>query len=208
MSSFLKNIRNVAIAGFLFLMPVYVLFIIFAKAWTSLSSLGARTAAIFGLKSFLGVGGSTIFSGLILILIWIACGLLVRFSLVAAWNKRVEQWLSRYIPGYRTYKSMAEEKLLGKTLPYSSALIKQQEYWLPAYVVENDGDGNYVVFLPNTPDTNTGRVMLARQDQLRLLPSLTANQLDASLKKMGKGLLSEYGLESFGKLRKTGTEPM
>jgi hypothetical protein len=60
-------------------------------------------------------------------------------------------------------------------------LIKQQEYWQPAYVVEQDADGNYVVFLPDTPDTNTGHVLLAKQDQVRIVSSLTANQLDASL---------------------------
>jgi hypothetical protein len=105
--------------------------------------------------------------------------------------------LAKYVPGYGAYKAMAEEKLQGKViaLPYTPALIKQQEYWLPAYVVEHDGNGNYVVFLPNAPNTNTGLVLLARQDQVKPLPSITANQLDASLKKMGRGLLSEYGLE-------------
>jgi len=51
---------------------------------------------------------------------------------------------------------MAEEKLRNKVrmLPYSSVLIKQQEYWRPAYVVEQDADGNCVVFLPETPDTS------------------------------------------------------
>jgi uncharacterized membrane protein len=197
MKTFLNNVRSVGIAGFFFLLPVYILFIVVAKAWTSLSSLGARAAAIFGMKSILGVGGSTVFSGLLLITIWIAAGLLVRFSFVATFKDRVEQLLSRYIPGYNTYKALAEEKLQGKLkiLSYSSALIKQQEYWRPAFVVEQDSDGNYVVFLPGAPDTNTGHVLLARQDQVKLLPSVTANQLDASLKKMGKGLLGEYGID-------------
>jgi hypothetical protein len=34
----------------------------------------------------------------------------------------------------------------------------------------------------------------ARADKVRLVPSLTANELDACLKKMGKGLLSEYAI--------------
>jgi len=37
-------------------------------------------------------------------------------------------------------------------------------------------------------------VLLAAQDQLTLISSLTANQLDASLKAMGKGLLTEHGI--------------
>src|SRR5262245_58890916 len=131
MKSFIKNIRNIAIAGFFFLLPLYVVLILITRAWTSLSSLGAHVAGMFGMKSILGVVGSTVFSGLILITIWIVCGLLVRFSFVAALNRRAEQWLFRYIPVYATYKAMAEERLGGKVkiLPYGGALIRQQEYW-------------------------------------------------------------------------------
>jgi len=192
MKNFLARLREVALAGFLFLMPVYVIFIIVTKAWTSLSLLGTRIAAMFGLKSILGVGGSTVASALLMIVIWIACGLLVRFSFVAAFNRRVEQWMLKHIPGYASYKAMVDEKLQNevKMLPYTSALIKQQDYWRPGYVIEQDSVGNCVVFLPDTPDTNRGQVLLVKQDQLRMVPSLSANQLDGSLKKMGKGLLA------------------
>jgi hypothetical protein len=61
-------------------------------------------------------------------------------------------------------------------------------------VVEQDSDGNAIVFVPEAPDTSKGNVLLAGRDQLALMPSLTANQLDASLKTMGKGLLTEHGL--------------
>jgi hypothetical protein len=149
------------------------------------------------MKSILGVGASTVISGLLLITIWIACGLLMRFSFFAAFNTKAEKWLSKYIPHYDTYKALAEEKLRDKVkiLPYTSVLIKQQEYWQPAYIIEQDHDGNYVVFLPNTPDTNNGHVLLAREDQVRIVSSVSANQLDASLKKMGKGLLTEFGID-------------
>jgi uncharacterized membrane protein len=193
MKAFFTKLRDVAVAGFLFLLPVYVVFIIITKAWTSLSSVGTRIAGIFGMKSIMGVGGSTVFSGLLLVTIWIACGLLVRFSFVAAFGKKIEKSLSKYIPGYDTYKALAEEKLQNKVkiLPFRSALVKQQEHWQPAYVVEQDADGNYVVFLPDTPNTNTGHVLLAKQDQVKILSSVVPSQLDAALKKMGKGLLSE-----------------
>jgi uncharacterized membrane protein len=184
------------------LLPVYVVLIIISKAWTSLSSIGTKVAAMFGMKSILGVGGSTVFSGLLMIIIWIACGLLVHFSFFATINKRAEKWLSKYIPGYDTYKAMAEEKLSSKVkiLPYSSALINHLGYWRLAYVIEQDAESNYVVFVPNTPDTKTGHVLLAKQGQVRVVSSITANQLDASLKNMGKGLLSEHGIHKNGGL--------
>ena len=153
---------------------------------------------MFGMKSILGVGGSTVVSSLLLIASWIACGLLVRFAFVADLNRKLEGWLVRYIPGYSTYKAMAEDKLQGKAkaLPYAGALIELHGYWQPAYVVEQDGEGGFVMFLPGAPDTTAGSVLLARSDQVRLLSSVTANQLDASLKNIGKGLFSQYGIDA------------
>jgi uncharacterized membrane protein len=194
MKGFFSNLHRVAISGFVFLLPVFVILIVVTKAWTSLTSIGARIAGIFGVKSIVGVSGHTIFAGLLLVVLCLVCGWLVRFSLVAAFGNAVERGLSKYIPGYDTYKAMAEEKLGNKVriLPYASALIRHQDYWCPAFIIENDHDGNYVVFLPDIPETDKGHVLLAKQDQVRILSSITANQLEASLKKMGKGLLTEY----------------
>jgi len=174
------------------------LFVIITKAWTSLASMGTRLAGMFGLKSILGVGGTTVFSGLLVIAIWIVTGLLVRFSFMSALCRALERGLSKFLPGYDNYKEMAEEKLKHKVkiLPYTSALVRWQEYWQPGYIVEQDGDGNCVVFLPDIPETNKGHIFLAKQDQVRTISSVTANELDASLKKMGKGLLSEHGIRA------------
>jgi hypothetical protein len=81
MKRFFANVRNVALSGFFFLLPVYVIFIIITKAWASFSSVGTRVAGMFGMKSIVGVNGSTVISGLLLIIIWIACGLLYAFLL-------------------------------------------------------------------------------------------------------------------------------
>lgn len=197
MKRFFGKLRDITIAGFFFLLPVYIVIAIVTKAWTWLSSVGIRVASMLGLKSIWGVGGHNIISGILLLLVWTLCGLLVRVSFVAAINRRIEGWLSRFIPGYDTYKGLAEEKLRSKPkiLPYPAALIKLQEYWQPAYVIEQDNDGNYVLFLPETPETNKGRVVLARQEQVKILSSVTANQVDASLKGFGKGLLGEIDID-------------
>jgi len=191
MKSLFGNIRNVAVAGFLFLLPVYVLLVIITKAWASLTSVGTSLARMFGLQAMLGVGGSTAVSGLLLIVIWIACGLLVRISFVDTFNKTVERLLVKYIPGYSTYKAMAEDRLHQRTriLPYASVLVRSDLGWQPAFLIEQDTEGNCVLFAPRAPDTSAGSVLLATRDQLRFMPAITANQLDASLKTMGKGLL-------------------
>ena len=200
MKSLFKKVRDVAIAGFFAVFPIYVLFLVLSKAWTHLTVLGAKISGMFGMKSFLGIHGSTALTGLLVIGIWIVSGLLVRISFMTALSRAMEVALSKYLPGYATYKEIAEEKLQHKVklLPYTTALIKWQEYWQPAYIVEQDQDGNCVVFLPDTPETKTGRLLLTRRDRVRIVPSITANQLDASLKETGRGLLSQYSIMNDG----------
>jgi uncharacterized membrane protein len=174
MKKFLNNIRDVAIAGFLALLPVYVLILVVGKAWRALHTVGVRIAGIFGMPTILGVGGNTIFTTLLVIAFWIVCGLLVRHTFMGEVSRAVERSLSRYIPDYDKYKSMAEEKLQHKVrvLDYTSALVRWQEYWRPAYIVEQGKDGSCVVFLPDTPETNKGHVLLAKLDQLKIVSSI------------------------------------
>jgi hypothetical protein len=197
MKTFLRHLRDIAISGFFALLPVYLLFIVIGKAWKSLTSVGAGIAGMFGMKPILGVGANTVLSSVLVITLWIVIGWLVRFPFMAAMSRAAERALSKYIPGYDTYKAIAEEKLQHKAraLDYTSALIRWQDYWRPAHIVDQDEDGTCVLFLPDVPETNKGQVLLAKQDRVRVA-SITANQLDASLKKMGRGLCSEYGLHS------------
>ena len=196
MRTFFAKFRDITISGILALLPLYVFLIVISKAWKSLSSIGTGIAQLLGMKAILGVGGATIFSGLLVIAIWLLTGLLVRYSFLGAVSKAAERQLAKYVPDYDSYKAKAEERLQHKirVLPYASALIRWEEYWQPGYVVEQDQEGNCIVFLPEIPETNKGHVLLAKQEQVRMVASMTANQLDASLKKIGKGLLSEYGI--------------
>jgi len=107
MKTFLAHLREVAISGFFALFPVYVLFILITEAWTSLGSVGTRLAGMFGLKSIVGVGGTTVFSGLLVIAIWVAAGLLVRFSFMGALSRALERGLSKFLPGYDIYKNLS-----------------------------------------------------------------------------------------------------
>jgi uncharacterized membrane protein len=199
MKTFLKNVRDIAIAGFFALLPVYVLVLVVAKVWKSLHSFGAGIAGVFGMPPLFGVHPNTIFTALLLVAVWIVFGLLVRFTFVGALSRAAEGTMSKYVPDYAKYKSMAEEKLQHKVkvLDYTSAMIRWQDYWRPAYVVEQDKDGNCVLFLPDVPETTRGQVLLAKREQLTVMPSITANQLDAALRNMGRGLCSElYGHDS------------
>jgi hypothetical protein len=63
--------------------------------------------------------------------------------------------LASYIPGYEADKAATEGKLHKrvKILPYSSALIMHAGFWQPGYVIEQDGAGNSVIFLPDVRES-------------------------------------------------------
>lgn len=194
MRRYFAAFRRVAVAGLIFMLPVFALLAIVTKAWTTLSSLGSTLSSLLGVKSIMGVGGASVLSGIALLVIWFGCGLLAQVALLASVRSRVDQWLAAYLPGYTGYRAMVEEKLQGKSPrhQYASGLIKEQDVWRPVFVVEQDGDGQCVVFVPSVPDTSKGSVLVVPRAQVRLVPTLSASDLDASLKKLGAGLLSEH----------------
>jgi uncharacterized membrane protein len=197
MQNYFATFRRFAVSGLVFLLPIYILLVVVTKAWTSVSSLGTRLASLFGLKSIMGVGASSVLSGLSLVALWVVCGWLAEVSLVAAVRNRVEGWLASYIPGFAAYEALLEDKLQGrnKTLSYATALLRQQEVWRPVYVVERDAKGTSVVFAPEASDPTKGTILLVAQGDVRLLPSLSAADLEASLKKCGAGLVSKHHIE-------------
>ena len=194
MQKYFAAFRRITITGLLFLVPVYVLLVIVTQAWTAVNSLGTKLASLVGLKSILGLGVSNLISAALLVLLCFACGLIAQVSVIAAFRSRIDALLATYIPGYAKHRVTVEDKLQGKVaaLPYTSALLRQQDYWRPVYVVEQDADGHYVVFAPDVPDTSTGTIVLARREDVLLVPSLSANDLDALLKKRGAGLAEHH----------------
>ena len=126
MRSFFISLRTIVVAGFFFLLPVIVVYILIGKAWTSLTSVGKTIATAFGVTSIGGVGGTAAFTGLLLIALCFACGLLARYSFIAAFGRSLEETLSKFIPVYETYKTKAEAKLKDKSavLPYTTALVR------------------------------------------------------------------------------------
>ena len=193
--------KRITLTGVLFLVPLYVVAVIAKQAWTSMHSMGTTLAKMFGLTVIFGAGAPTALSVVLLILLCFGCGLIAHVSVVAAFRSRIDGWLATYIPGYAKHRVTVEEKLEGKApkLPYASALIKQQDFWRPVYVVEQDAEGNCVVFVPDVPETTAGAIILARRRDIVLLPSLSANDLEGLLKQRGAGLLGratpERGIE-------------
>jgi uncharacterized membrane protein len=179
MKTFLTKLRDVAIAVFFALFPIYVVFVIFSKAWTLLTSVGVKLSGMFGIKTIFGIHAGTALTGILIIAIWFVSGLLVRISFMNTLSRAMERSLSKFLPGYATYKADCRRKVATQGQDPSLHKRSDQMARILATSVHHrqDQDGNCVVFLPDIPNTKSGSLLLAKHDQLGVVSSLTANQI-------------------------------
>jgi hypothetical protein len=123
---------------------------------------------------------------IILLLLFYGCGLLVRFAMIGNFRNWLERNMLLYIPGYLKYKVKMEEKLLPPEDERQSVLVHLQDAWKPGLLISKD-NGQAIVFLPGTPDTDNGEVWVVEEKNLRLL-QMSAKDLKGSLQKSGWGL--------------------
>jgi uncharacterized membrane protein len=189
MKKFLENSRNTILSGILFFLPIFFLLGLIQKVWHSLTGFGAKLAALVGVKSVAGIGAASIVTTLLLILIFYICGLLVRFAFIGKFRNWIENTLLQYIPGYLTYKVKMEEKLIKKADTRQPVLVITPIGKRPGLLIESTAQ-SATVYLPNTPDTNNGQVLIVDLSTIRHIKG-DAKSLLKSVQYSGKGILEK-----------------
>jgi uncharacterized membrane protein len=175
------------ISGIIFLIPVFVIIVILQKLFTTMKGLGQQLANLLGIKTVAGFGGATIGTTILLLATFYACGLLVRFTMFTAMRSWLENKLLMHIPGYLGYKVKMEEKLLPKTEKRVAALVTTADITRPGFLVARE-NGRCTVFIPNTPDTDTGQVWIVNEGQVKELGIAEKSFIDG-IRHSGKGLV-------------------
>lgn len=187
MKKFFDSLRATILAGIFFLIPVFVMILLLEKAYKALSGFGAQLSDFLGLKSVGGVGAVSIATTLILMAIFYVSGLLVRIAVFTNMRAWLESHVLQYIPGYLNYKVQMEEKITKRKQPDQPALVRVGDITRPCLLVETSGS-QCTVFVPNTPDTNSGEVWIVDQEQVNVL-GMTDKAFTTSLQRSGKGLV-------------------
>jgi uncharacterized membrane protein len=188
MKPVLANLRGTVISGILFLLPVFVVAYIIQKAWKGLTGFGNQLAKTLGVDSIGGFSTGPIVTTLVLIALFYGCGLLVRIAMITKLRNWLENAFLKYIPGYVKYKVKMEEKLLPPEDTRKPVLVQLNQAWKPGFLVETRGE-EAVVFMPHTPETDTGDVWVIHESHLRPL-HMDAKQFRKSLELSGYGLIN------------------
>lgn len=193
MKTFLKSVKTIVfdtvVGGLIFLIPLFVVLAVGQKIKTFSENLGSNIAKWLGLDYLSNVFSSSAFSIAIVLLICFLFGLLARTTMAKWLRKWFEAGLKRFIPTYEYYQTLIEQKLkLSSKPPRPVLLVRSSGGWRPGIVIEEYPNGEKVLFLPLSPKTSDGEVVLVKSEETRE-SGLNENTLNAVLLKQGQGLM-------------------
>jgi uncharacterized membrane protein len=166
----LKQFRNWVVrplvAGFLFLVPIYLAILLLLKA---MKSLGKVVQPLVGLlpKSF---PAETVISLLFVVMLCILVGLLLATKLGQVMRSRLENSLFQRIPGYEVVRSMTRQLAgQGQESEWQPALAEIEDALVPAFIVEELDGGRLTVFVPSSPTPLAGTIYILSPERVHRL---------------------------------------
>lgn len=177
-------------AGLFLVLPVSVIIIILLKVYGMLFAPVRAFALKLGIERPFLVQLLLIFT--LLMLCFIA-GLLMHASTVSKFRDRLESGVLRFVPGYE-FVRMRLVMMVGKdeSALERAILVRIDDGWSPAMLIEEAPDGKCTVFVPDVPKSNSGSVYIVEPDQIKHL-NVKFKELDIAIRNYGKGLMKIAG---------------
>lgn len=182
-------LRDTAIGGLLFLVPIFVLIEISRRIWDFFVGLEKNLVTALGFEELSGLASTSILTALLVLFTCVGFGMLARWSLAKQARNWIDSRLDRVFPFYDYYRTLVQQKIKPTDEPARpTVLVQRPGGWQPGIVVEEYASGEKVVFVPVSPKTTDGTVLLVKPENVR--PSaLDEDDLKSVLLDQGKGLL-------------------
>ena len=184
-NSLLSHFMGNVFAGLFLMLPVAVIIVIGLKFYQIAIVPVSEIANKFGIQRPFLI--ELLFLFLLLILCFFA-GLLMHNNSITMFRDRLESNVLRFVPGYE-YVKMKLAIIVGseESVFTRAVIVKIDDGWSPALLIEEGEDGRCTVFVPDVPKSNTGSVYLVDPEQVRPL-DVNFNKLDLAIRNYGKGL--------------------
>ena len=166
MKEFRKWVVQPLIAGFLFLVPIYLAILLLLKAMKSLGKLVKPVAGLLP-ESF---PAETVISLLLVLMLCLLVGIVLRTAFGQAMRTRMERSILQKIPGYEVIRSMTRQLAgQGQESSWQPALAEIEDALVPAFIVEDLDDGRFTVFVPSSPTPLAGAIYILTADRVHPL---------------------------------------
>jgi uncharacterized membrane protein len=145
------------ITGLLVVVPIYIAVLLVLKGMKSVVGL-VRPIALLLPDT---IPAETILSLLLGFLICFVVGVAVRSRVGQAARERMETSFFERIPGYALIRSLTRQAA-GNTAEsvWKPALVETGDGFVPAFMIEEFGDGRCTVFIPSVPTPLAGAILV------------------------------------------------
>jgi len=184
-------LRDTVIGGLLFLVPIFVLIEVARRIWDFFVNLGENLVTSLGFEELSGLASTSILTALLVLLTCVGFGMLARWSIARQARNWIDNKLDQTFPFYDYYRALVQQKIKPTDEPARPTVLVQRPCgWQPGIVVEEYANGEKVVFVPVSPKTTDGTVLLVKPEDIR--PSiLDEDALKNVLLDQGKGLVPQ-----------------
>lgn len=171
------------IAGALVVTPIYLAVLLLLKGMRSLTGVLKPVAHL--LPTWLPADEAL--SLLVVLVVCFLVGVAVRTRIGFALRNRLEKSFFERIPGYSLIRSLTQ-RLAGedREAAWKPALAEVEEALVPAFIIEELGDGRFTVFVPSIPTPFAGAVYILTAERVHPLDVPFAQAIKA-ISRWGSG---------------------
>ena len=166
------------------IIPVYLSLLLLLKAFAAV--LGLVAPLTHGLPGTLPF--REVLARLVLIAVCFISGMAVRTGPGLRAKNALERSLLEKIPGYALIRGLAG-RIVGSTSEqtFTVVLVEIEEALVPAFLVEDCGDGQCAVFVPSVPTPAAGAIYIIANERVHLVDVSFAQAI---------GVISKWGAGS------------
>lgn len=179
-------IRTTIAGGFLFLLPLVVLIIIFRKASGFLQALLRPFLKSVENTTFIGVAVLDLIAILLLLAICFIAGLLAQTKFAKKLISRLEDSVLGLVPGYNVIKNKTQSIVGFEDHPVEVVLARVDDGWQLSFLIEKIDDDLYTVFIPNAPTPFSGSVYHVESNRI-IRTAITKKQAIVCIRQFGSG---------------------
>ena len=181
-----RFVRITIAGGILFLIPVVVIIIVLAKAFTLLRGFSKLIADKIHFTQVAGIGATTLISIVLLLLICFIAGIFMRTKFARKIIVWLEDRVLIYIPGYSYIRARSSDLLnKEKTNGWKPASIFVDDNEVICFVIDETND-YCSIFLPSAPVPSSGSICVREKTKVTFLP-INVSEAISMIRQFGKG---------------------
>lgn len=168
MKTIAQFVRTTIVGGLLFLAPIVVLIVIFAKAFEYAKKSLSAVLVYFPAAYELSAGAATAFSVVLVALVCFLAGLLARTVPAQHIVDALESSVLSKIPAYEYLKQESASALgAAQSTDLPVVFVPMEGGWQLGLQTEPLGDGLVPIFVPGAPNPHSGSVFFFPADIVR-----------------------------------------